>query len=404
MNASSTISKPSRFTISKDQVLIVLLAFLQFIFLLDYIIMMPLGPHIILSLNIAPSGFSYLLSGYLVSAAVSGFIASFLIDKFERKRALLFCFIGFSIGPLFCALSFNFTTLLLARIYTGAFGGIFSAMIMTVLGDSVPIEKMGRATSFVLAANAIAAILGVPAALFITSHYGWQMPFYLVFFMAIFIGIMIVIVMPEMSKHLASGRIKSKKILIIITHPDFKWPLIFMGLLTLAGGFTILPFLSTFMVTNYSFRGEDLSLLFFMGGLGSFVASPIVGTLSDKFGKQNMFLMLNFISIIPILLLTVYPLSTKVMVLVVTTLFFMFSTARHVSGMALVNSRIDKQMRGKFISLNSSIQLMAGSIGSILAGYILTTEEGLLVNFDIIGVIAMCATIICIFAAFMLED
>jgi predicted MFS family arabinose efflux permease len=403
MNQVNSLPFSSKAHINSELALIILLALLQFTFLLDYIMLMPLGPLIISSLSVMPSGFSYLISGYTFSAAISGFLASFIIDKFERKSVLLFCFSGFSIGSLFCALSFNFETLLMARVCTGAFGGMLSVMIMTILGDAIAPEKMGRATSFVLTANAIASIIAVPAALYVAAQWDWKMPFYISFFINIIICLLIVAIVPRMRNHLKNTQ-PSVNLWTAIKRPDFKWPLIFMSLLTLAGGFTILPFLSTFMATNYGFKGEDISLLFFMGGLGSFFASPIVGTLSDRLGKQNIFLLLNFLSIIPILLLTIYPLETKIIAISVSTLFFMFSTARHISGMALVNSRIDGKMRGKFISLNTSIQLMAGSLGTVLAGYILSTEDGKLINFDIIGVIAMCATIICIFAAFMIEE
>jgi predicted MFS family arabinose efflux permease len=391
---------------TKEVILLVVLAAIQFSFLMDYILLMPLGPQLISELKIDPKLFSYLISSYTFSASIVGFICSFYIDRFDRKKALLFVYIGFSIGPFLCAVSSNFYLLLLARIFTGAFGGMLTSLVMTILGDAIPVKRLGRATSYVIAANGIASIVGVPVGLYLAHQWGWQVPFYALGVLAIILLITINIYIPSMRKHLVNVNVsQNRRTLAILKNPDFLWPIVFMSLLTFAGGFTILPFLSTYLVHNVSFTGTDISFLFFLGGTASFVTGPIAGNLIDKFGKQNIFLLMNFISIIPILLVTIFPMDSKLFYLVATTMFFMFSTARHVSGMALVNSRFTKEQRGRFLSINSSIQLMAGTAGTILSGYILyTDEDNLLMNFDILGIIAICATILCIFTAFVLEE
>jgi predicted MFS family arabinose efflux permease len=389
----------------KEVLLLIILAAIQFSFLMDYILLMPLGPQLIRELNIDPKLFSYIISSYTFSAAIAGFIGSFYIDKLDRKKMLLFVYAGFSIGPFLCALSPNFQALLLARIFTGAFGGILTSVIMTVLGDAIPTERLGRATSYVIAANGAASVIGVPTGLFIAGKWGWQAPFYILGSLAFLLLITINVVFPSMKKHLENAAVnRAENIKKVLKNPDFIWPIIFMSLLTFAGGFTILPFLSTYMSGNMGFSGADISFLFFLGGLASFFAGPVAGNLIDKFGKQNMFLLINFLSIIPILLVTIYPLDSKIFALTATTLFFMLSTGRHVSGMALINSRFSKDQRGQFLSVNYSIQMLAGTAGTILSGYILYTEDKLLMNFDILGIIAICATILCIFTAFILEE
>jgi predicted MFS family arabinose efflux permease len=390
----------------KEIILLIVLAAVQFSFLMDYIVVMPLGPQLISELDIDPRKFSFLISCYTFSASIVGFISSFYIDRFDRKKALLFVYLGFSIGPFLCAFSSSFYLLLLARIFTGAFGGMLTSLIMTILGDSIPVVRLGRATSYVIAANGIASVVGVPVGLYLAHHGGWQIPFYALGALALVLLTTIYIYIPSMKKHLENRDVnKSKKVLAILRNPDFLWPIVFMSLLTFAGGYTILPFLSTYLVHNVSFTGADISFLFFLGGLASFFAGPISGNLIDRFGKQNVFLLVNFISIIPILLLTIFPMEDKIFYLVATTMFFMFSTARHVSGMSLVNSRFTKEQRGRFLSINSSIQMMAGTLASVIAGNILyTDEDNLLMNFDIIGIIGICATILCIFTAFVLEE
>ena len=390
----------------KKIILIVVLAAIQFSFLLDYMLLMPLGPKLIGELQIEPKQFGYLISCYTFSASIFSFISSFYIDRFDRKKALLIVYLGFSIGPFLCALSPNYNTLLLARIFTGAFGGIVTPLIMTILGDTISASRLGRATSYILAANGAATILGVPTSSLIADHWGWNAPFLGLGILAIVLLVAIYIFIPPVNKHLENETaIKSVKATDIFKDQNFIWPIVFMSLLTLAGGFTILPFLATYLNLNYSFNGNDISYIFFLGGLATFITGTIAGKFIDKYGKQNVFLLVNFISIIPVLMLTIFPIDSKIFYLVASTLFFTFSTARYISGMALVNSRFAKEKRGRYISIFSSIQLMAGTGGSVLTGFILYTDaDNQLMNFDIIGIIAICATILCIFTAFVIEE
>jgi predicted MFS family arabinose efflux permease len=176
-----------------------------------------------------------------------------------------------------------------------------------------------------------------------------------------------------------------------------------MTFLTLAGGATILPFISTFVSKNYAFGTDDLAMMFFYGGLSALVINFVIGSLIDKFGKQNVFLLLNFISMIPLILLTTFPFPDKIQILIVTTSFFCFSTAKTVSGLSLVNSIYPSEHRGRFVTITNSIQLLTGSAATILCGTLLYTENNVIMNFDLLGVIGICATIISIFAAFVVE-
>ncbi|MCU0429095.1 MAG: MFS transporter [Cytophagaceae bacterium] len=388
---------------SREVMFLSILAVMQFTFIVDYILMMPLGSHLMASLSIGPQEFSYLISTYTISAAISGLLASFFIDRFERKRSILICYLGFSLGPIITITAENYNTLLLARVFSGAFGGVLTSIIMTIIGDAVSRSKIGRATSFVLSANAVASIVGVPLAIFLVSYGSWKTPFMVLLPLELLMLLVGLMVLPKLSKHLEFNS-SSKRVWSTVINAKFIWPLVFMSLLTFAGGFTILPFLPTFVTFNYNFIQQEISYLFFLGGLSSFITAPMAGLMSDKFGRQNVFLWLNFLSIIPIILLTIFPLENKVLVIVVSAMFFMFSTGRHVSGMALINERFNENIRGRFISLNSSFQLFTGSLGTICAGYLIYHEEGMLYNFDLIGIIAICATIVCIFTAFIIDE
>ncbi len=392
---------------SRKIFLLLLLSSIQFLFIVDYLLVMSLGDEITTDLQITTSQLSYIISGYTFVAAIAGFSSTFYIDRFERKFTLIVSLLGFSGGSFLCFITSNIYVLILSRVIVGVFVSILTVLVMAIVGQMISKAKLGRATGTIISANAVASIIGVPAGIFIAGYFTWKTPFLLLMIFSATIAFLIYLFMPAMPP---SGSMKEKFHFIAVLRKlfgvKFRWPVVFMSVMTLSGGFTILPFISLYFRNNHAFDKPDIALIFFLGGVGSFLVGPLMGFLTDKFGKQNVFLLVNFLSIIPILLVTIYPFEddNKLFILVATSLFFMFSTGRFITGMSLVNTVFPEEYRGRFLSVTSSIRLMAGTFGTFVAGYIVYLSGGELLNFDIIGVVAVCATIICIFAAFVLEE
>ena len=74
--------------------LLLTLAGIQFTHILDFMIMMPLGPQLTQLFAITDAQFGLLVSAYTLSAGASGLLASTYIDRFGRKRLLLVLNIG----------------------------------------------------------------------------------------------------------------------------------------------------------------------------------------------------------------------------------------------------------------------------------------------------------------------
>ena len=383
--------------------LIVILASLQFIFAIDYILILPLGPKIMADLHIGTAEYGILIAVYTISAAVMGFLSSFFIDAYPRKHILIFALVVFMIGNIAFVLSDSFIWIVLSRILTGAFGGVLSSLVMIYLGDLFPLSKLGRNTSAIMISNAMAAILGIPIALFIAEAYNtWRIPFAGMLLINMIVLLLCLVYMPAVNAPIKKK--ERKKLWHFINNPKFIWPVLFMSMLTFAGGATILPYLSTFVMTNLSFTNTDVSFIFFCGGLAALIVNLFIGFLIDQYGRQNTFLIINFISIIPVILLTLSPFDNRIIILLVTTFFFGMSTARNVSGVAYLNSLMPHENRGRYVTINNSIQLMASSVATVVSGWLLYSENNLIVNFDLLGIIAICATITCIFSAFVLEE
>src|SRR5881296_1229159 len=97
-----------------ERSLLLLLAAVQFTHIMDFMIMMPLGPQLMRELHIGPGHFSALVAAYTISSGVVGLLAAPFIDRFDRRKLLLFAYSGFSAGTLACALSQSATTLVAA--------------------------------------------------------------------------------------------------------------------------------------------------------------------------------------------------------------------------------------------------------------------------------------------------
>src|SRR6185436_18195877 len=118
---------------------IVILALTQFTVVLDFMVMSPLGDMLIKTMNLTTTQFGFAVSAYAFSAGISGFLTAGFADRFDRKKLLLFFYVGFIAGTLACGLASSYPMLLGARIITGVFGGVIGSVSMAIIADIFPL-------------------------------------------------------------------------------------------------------------------------------------------------------------------------------------------------------------------------------------------------------------------------
>jgi predicted MFS family arabinose efflux permease len=384
----------------QERLLLFILAVIQFTHIMDFMIMVPLGPRLIDVFDISTRQFSFLVSAYTFSAGISGFASAFFIDRFDRKTALIVLYFGFTLGTFACALSPNYYFLLTARTITGLFGGILGALIYAIVGDTIPAERRGRAMGIVMASFAIASVAGVPFGLFLADQFDWHAPFFLLAAMSLVVWVAAFKVMPAMRKHLQHQQHRSPMMVItqVLNNPNQLWALGLMMMLMMAG-FGIIPLLSTYMVKNVGFSQSQLAYIYLTGGSVSFFSSIIVGRLSDKYGKSRIFIIAAVLSLIPIVIITNLSRTPIPIALSVFAFFFIFTNGRMVPAMALITSSVLPQQRGSFMSINSSVQSIAAGVAAFLAGLVVyeSPATGELMNYPLVGYCSMVAVLICIY-------
>src|SRR5690606_3776686 len=143
----------------------------QFTTIVDFMIVMPLGPQLMRKLEIGPAQFGLIVSSYTFAAGAAGLVASAIVDRFARRTTFMILYAGFLLGTLFCALAPSYPLLGAARVAAGAFGGILGRMAMTTIGDVFPDERRGRATGSLMSGFALASVVGGPFGLSLGTNY-----------------------------------------------------------------------------------------------------------------------------------------------------------------------------------------------------------------------------------------
>ena len=388
-------SSPVAATVNEG-LLVLLLAAVQFANVLDFMLLMPLGPSLQKALHISPAQFGLIISSYTFSACFGGLLAALVIDKFDRKRALLILVSGFTIGTFACGLSNTYETLLVARVATGAFGGVLGALIFAIIGDVFPADRRGEATGKVVRAFAVASVAGLPFGLFLGERYGWQSPFYLLGLLGVLVGVAAAVGLPSLRGHMgrSSGRNPAVELWSLIVEPNHMRAFALMTAIMI-GSFAVFPYLSDAMVSNGGLTDRDLKWLYVAGGVCAYFSAPMIGRLADRIGKLPVYWIMAVLMIFPVLAATnVRPIPLWVGMLLYAAVM-VFSSGRMVPAVAMITGSVEPRRRGGFMSVNSAVQHLAMTLGAFTASRMIDRDaSGHLTGYAMVGVLAVVATLV----------
>lgn len=389
-----------------ERILLFILAAAMFTHIMDFMIMMPLSPSLMSIFDINAQQFSLLVSSYTITAGITGFLAAFWIDRFDRKSMMLFMYFGFTLGTLACAYAPTYPILLVARSLAGAFGGVLGALILSIVSDAIPLERRASGLGIVMASFSVASVFGVPFGLFLASKYSWHAPFLFLGIIAVIIFGLMFAFIPPLRSHLNGAHKKPLEILTrIFGQRSSLLGLTFVSVLTL-GHFTIVPFIAAYMVGNVGFSNDDLSYIYLVGGALTIFFSPWVGKMADKHGRLKIFTIFGSLVILPILFITNMPPMPLWAALVVAGIFFIFSNGRMVPSTTMETAIISPESRGSYMSIRSSVQQLTSGLASFLAGTIISEKASVfspeakaLVNYGYVGLIAVFFSLVSLWLA-----
>jgi predicted MFS family arabinose efflux permease len=360
----------------EERFLLYVLAAIQFTHILDFMIVMPLGPRLMEIFAITPAQFGFIVSTYTFSAGLFGLVAAWFIDRFDRKRALLWLYGGFGIGTLLCALAPNYYAMVAARFLAGGFGGLAGATILAVLGDAIPPNRRGAAMGTLFSAFSLASIAGVPAGLYLANHLGWHAPFFLLSILSAAVLVMAAKALPPVREHLSRPKQSPLAEMKAILRRGNHWLAFALTVTMTMAGFLVVPYLSPSLVSNVGLTNEQLPLIYLFGGAATFFSIRWLGRVSDRLGLLRVFTAVSVLAMGPILVITHLPRVPVWAALLTSTCFMVLTSGRFIPGMAMVTNSVEGRYRGGFMSLNSAVQQFASGLASLIAGAIIVKGAG----------------------------
>src|SRR5436190_7744004 len=186
--------------------LILVLVAVQFTHMVDFVIIMPLGKRLMHELSLREAQFAQIVSAYAWAAGIMSLLATFVMDRFDRKTVLLTMYAGFALSTMFCGLASDYVWLLVSRTLAGGFGGTAAVALSSIIGDVFPPEKRGRASGAVMSSFAVASIAGLPAGLMLAEYFGRGAPFLVLAALAGLVWLMAWLRLPPIRGHLSDHR------------------------------------------------------------------------------------------------------------------------------------------------------------------------------------------------------
>jgi DHA1 family inner membrane transport protein len=320
-----------------ERSLLFLLAAVQFTHIVDFMILMPLGPQLMRELNIGPGTLSALVAAYTVSSGIAGLLAAPFVDRFDRRKLLLFAYGGFILGTISCGLSFNATTLLVARCISGTFGGLSIAMIMSIIGDVIPPERRAAGMGIVMTAFSAASALGVPFGLQLAQWFRWEAPFLMLAGLAIINWVIAFCFLPPVRGHLENrGDSDPTRAFAELLRDSNSWRALLFMSFAVIGHFAIIPLLSTFLVGNVGLPESDLFMVYMVGGVMTVFTAPVVGKLADSLGRRRVFAGMVMVACAVTVWIAQSGALPPWVVMVQAALFFVFASGRFIPGQAIM--------------------------------------------------------------------
>ena len=385
----------------RERWLLLTLAGIQFTHILDFMIMMPLGPQFTALFGISNAQFGLLVSAYTLSAGFSGLMAATYIDRFGRKQLLLSMYSLFGLATLACAFAPDYVWLMVARVAAGLFGGVLSALSQTIVADVIPFERRGRAMSVVMTSFSVSTVAGVPLGLFLAAHFNWHAPFVGI---AALVGLLALgawQTLPRLDAHLHHPERVSvwRGIGQVLAEPNHLKAFAVSGLMMFAA-FSVIPYITIYLQSNAGMQAAEVPWIYLCGGLATLLSARYFGRLTDRVGKVRMFQRLALAVTVPLMATTLSQGLPLWGLLAISTLFFTVMSGRMIPGMAMISSAVEPRLRGTFMTLNSAVQSASMGLAALLAGLIIGRDaQGQLTLYWVAGLLGVVASLLSVWLA-----
>lgn len=358
---------------SRQWGIVFVVAALQFVNILDFVIVMPIGPRLAQALDFPASHLPWMNGSYTATASLMGLAGALFLDRFDRRKAVGVAVTGLVIGTALCGFATDFTMLLVARSIAGAFGGPATSLCFAIIADTIPPHVRGKAMGTVMGAFSIASVFGVPSGLWLAEQFSWQVPFFVVAGLGFLILVVSVFLLPPLTSHLGGPRRTVEDLGHLLGEPDVQLSYL-MTAVVMSAGFVLIPNIASYLQFNLGVPEAHIKFAYLFGGMASFVATQLGGRLVDRFGSFRVGSIGTALVIGVVLVVFYWPRESLASTLVYLSFaaFMLAQGFRNVSYNTLTTKVPDPARRATFQSLQSAVQHAATSVAAFSSGLLLT--------------------------------
>lgn len=375
-----------------ERTILYLIAAVQFVNILDFMMVMPLGPDFSKELGIPLDQLGLIGGSYTAAAAISGLAGSAILDRFDRRSVLAVAMAGLAFATALGGFAWNFQSLLAARVLAGAFGGPATAIALSIVADIVPTERRGQAMGIVMGAFSVASVLGVPAGLELAHLGGWRTPFWAVASLGGLLTLAAITRLPSLRGHLNQTHMIPMRLSALLSNKTVLVSLLASGMITISN-FVIIPNISSFLQYNIGYPRDGLGTLYMVGGASSFLMLRLMGKRVDRFGSSKVFLggTLILIGTVAMGFMLSPPILTPMLIF---PLYMGGQSIRNVSLQTLTSKVPGPTERARYQSAQSAAQHLFSAAGAVIGSAMLKeTETHALTGMSKVAALSICLSL-----------
>ena len=256
------------------------------------------------------------------------------------------------------------------RVFAGMAGGVLSGAAVSYIGDYFPYDRRGWALGWVMSGAAFGQIIGIPMGIVMAERWGFHSPFYL-------FAITMALTLPLLFFGVPQPPVKrtSERLTVsgafadyvtLLKRPEVAWAAVAYFVMFF-GVAVFVIYLPTWLERDLGASGDQIALMFLVGGIANVVTGPQAGKLSDRIGRKGIIL-LSCIGL-SVLMLGTVPLVTNITIAYVFFFLTMVLVAMRVSPFsALLTGLVRDERRGSLMSLAVALGQLGFALGGAVSG------------------------------------
>jgi len=333
-------------------------------------ILSPILPRVGDELAISDALLGTLVSVYSIMVGIFAILAGPVSDRIGRRQILLLGCTSMAIALVLHGFVTGYYSFITVRSFAGAAGGMLSGAAVSYIGDYFPYERRGWATGWVMSGSAFGQIFGIPMGILMADRWGFRSPFYLFAVTMALTVFLLFFRVPQPNVRRSDQKLTvgqaAKNYMTMLRRPEIAWAAGAFFMMFLGVSIFVI-YLPTWLERSVGLTGDQIALMFVVGGIANVLTGPNAGRLSDRVGRKGMILM-SCVGLSILMVLTTRAVTGPIPAYV----FFFFTmvlVAMRISPFsALLTALVSDERRGSLMSLTVALGQVGFALGGAIAG------------------------------------